>query len=130
MLKNYKWKRIIIKIYFFSFYIYLFFLERKVNLNNDEKLISILENINIKHFKKSILKYPKLKEIKLNYSGKCGKIFKYKKNNKRDLIMFAYKSIENDFNSKRGLLIYAVIDSIKSLCFHFLCSAIYNILEK
>ena len=113
MLKNYKWKRIIIKIYFFSIYIYLFFLERKGNLNNNEKLISILENINIKHFKKSILKYPKLKEIKLNYSGKCGKIFKYKKNNKRDLIMFAYKSTQNDFNSRRGLLIYAVIDSIK-----------------
>ena len=54
-----------------------------------------------------------MKEIKLNYSAKCGQIFKYKKNNKRDLIMFAYKSTKNDFNSKRGLLIYNIIDSIK-----------------
>lgn len=72
-----------------------------------------LWNPNIYHFKKSIFKYPLLNKIKLNYSSKCGEIFKYKKNNKRDLVMFAYNSSKNDFNSERSLLIYNVLDSIK-----------------
>ena len=48
-------------------------------------------------------------EIKLNHSSKCGKLFKYKENNKRDLVMFSYKSIKNDYYSKRSLLIYNII---------------------
>ena len=66
-----------------------------------------------KSIKNNILRYPKLNEIKLNYFERCGEIFKYKKNNKRDLVMFSYKSTENDFYSTRSLLIYNVIDSIK-----------------
>lgn len=69
--------------------------------------------VNIYHFKKSIFIYPKLNKIKLNYSSKCGELFKYKKNNKRDLVMFAYNSSKIEFNSERSLFIYNVLDSIK-----------------
>ena len=72
-----------------------------------------LKNVFKYHFKKSIFKYPELNKIKLNYSSKCGELFKYKKNNKRDLVMFAYNSSNFDFNSERSLLIYNVLDSIK-----------------
>jgi hypothetical protein len=63
--------------------------------------------------KSKILRYPKLSDLKLNYFGKCGEVFKYKKNNKRDLVMFAYRPTKFDFYSNRSLLIYIVIDSIK-----------------
>jgi hypothetical protein len=69
--------------------------------------------VNIYHFKKSIIQYPNLNKIKLNYSSKCGDIFKYKQNNERDLVMFAYNSSNFEFNSERSLLIYNVLDSIK-----------------
>lgn len=94
-------EKIKIKINFYLIMIYLiiYILKR----------IKIIYKINLKHFKKSILKFPLLNEIKLNYSDKCGEIFKHKKNNKRDLVMFAY----NKFYSSRSLLIYNVLLSIK-----------------
>jgi hypothetical protein len=72
-----------------------------------------LNNVNIYHFKQSIFKYPILDKIKLNYSSKCSELFKYNKNNNRDLVMFAYNSSKIDVNSERSLSIYNVLDSIK-----------------
>jgi hypothetical protein len=89
--------------------LYLFF----ICLFKNEYLSAFLNNVNIYHFKKSIFKYPLLDRIKLNYSSICGELFKYKKNNKRDLVMFAYNSSKIDFNSESSLLIYNVLDSIK-----------------
>jgi hypothetical protein len=77
------------------------------------KIIQFINKINIDHFKLSILKYPVLNEIKLNYSDICREIFKYKKNNKRDLVMFTYKSNKYNAYSSRSLLIYNIIESIK-----------------
>ena len=89
------------------FYLIFFCLTKK------EYLSIFLMKVNIYHFKKSIFIYPKLNKIKLNYSSKCGELFKYKKNNKRDLVMFAYNSSKIEFNSERSLFIYNVLDSIK-----------------
>ena len=33
--------------------------------------------------------------------------------------MFSYKSIKNDYNSKRSLLIYNIVDSINSYCYQY-----------
>ena len=63
-----------------------------------EYLSLIFKNVNIYHFKQSIFKYPILDKIKLNYSSKCSELFKYKKNNNRDLVMFAYNSSKIDVN--------------------------------
>ena len=95
------------------FFLFLTFAVNRENLNNNKYFYPVIDNINITQFKESILRYPSVNDIKLNYSSKCGEIFKYKKNNKRDLVMFAYKPTKYDFNSKRSLLIYFVIDSIK-----------------
>ena len=46
-------------------------------LTKKEYLSIFLMKENIYHFKKSIFKYPKLSRIKLNYSSKCGELFKY-----------------------------------------------------
>ena len=89
------------------FYLFLFCFIK------NEYLSIFLKKINIYHFKKSIIQYPNLNKIKLNYFSKCGDIFKYKQNNKRDLVMFAYNSSNFEFNSERSLLIYNVLDSIK-----------------
>jgi len=89
------------------FYLIFFCLTKK------EYLSIFLLKVNIYHFKKSIFIYPKLDKIKLNYTSKCGELFKYKKNNKRDLVMFAYNSSKIEFNSERSLFIYSVLDSIK-----------------
>ena len=41
--------------------------------------------------------FPNVKLFKPNFKGKCGKYFKYKSNNKRDLVIFAY-----DFLKKKN----------------------------
>ena len=105
ILKNIKYK---INICLFLIYLTLFL---KWSLNKNKKLFTIHKNRYLSHFKKSILIYPKLNEIKLNYIGKCGEIFKYKKNNERDLVLFCYKSTRRHF--ERSFLIYNVIDSFK-----------------
>lgn len=110
MLKNCKLKKIKYKIYICLFLIILA-LYLKIDLNYFKKLFQVHENENLSHFEKSILIYPKLDEINLNYSGKCGEIFKYKKNNKRDLVFFSYKYNKNYL--ERSYLIYNVIDSFK-----------------
>ena len=78
--------------------------------------------------------YPGANNFKLNFNKKCGKIFKYKPNNKRDLVILAYdclnkslkhnyymeKSIENVLNSYRysiplaHLICFVPIKLIKS----------------
>lgn len=96
-------------IIFFLILTYLFFIFRKSNLYNYDLSLPILDNMNISYIKEFIDKYPKLSEIKLNYAGKCGEMFKYGRNTKRDLIMFAYKS----YKSKRSLMTYNILASIK-----------------
>ena len=88
MLKKYIFKKIKLKSFLFLFLIiFNIFMIKK---------IQIINNFNINHFKSSILKYPKLNEIKLNFFDKCGQIFNYK------------------YYSERSLLIYNIIDSIKN----------------
>ena len=97
-----------IKFFFFLFFLYIYIL---IFWNTYNFFFPIIDGVNISELKLFSTKYPKLKEIKLNYSYKCGEILKYgKNNNKRDLVMFSYKS-KRDI--KRSLLIYIVIDSIK-----------------
>jgi len=98
------------KIYICFFMIYLA-LYLKRNHNNNKKLFRVNEKANLSHYEKSIIKYPKLNEIKLNYYGKCGEIFKYKENNKRDLVFFSYKFTKYYF--RRSFFIYNIIDSFK-----------------
>jgi len=43
--------------------------------------------------------FPSVNLFKPNFKGKCGKIFKYKSNNKRDLVIFAY----DFFNKKNNI---------------------------
>ena len=110
MLKICKLKKIKYKICICLFLLYLIsFLKR--NLNYIAKIFRVHKNVNLSHFEKSNLIYPKLDEIKLNYSGKCGEIFKYKQNNKRDLVFFSYKYTK--YYLQRSYLIYNVIDSFK-----------------
>lgn len=105
MLKKFKLKKTKIKAYFCLFLIFFnIFILKKIH---------IINSFNINHYKSSILKYPKLNDIKLNYYDKCGEFFKFKPNNKRDLVMFAYNSINYKYYSERSLLIYNIIDSIK-----------------
>ena len=63
--------------------------------------------------KKFMKRYPKLNEIKLNYSSKCGEIFKYENNNNRDLVMFGYNYVNKNYYINRSFFIYNIIDSIK-----------------
>lgn len=102
-----------IKICLVLFLNYLIIKYVESNLEYYDFQLPILDNVNITFIKIFNLKYPKLNEIKLNYSGKCGHIFKYGENNKRDLVMFSYKPRNSIYYLKRSLMIYIVIDSIK-----------------
>ena len=54
--------------------------------------------------------YPKAKNFKLNYNKKCGKIFKYKSNNKKDLVILAYEFQNRNF--KHNLFIEIAIENV------------------
>jgi hypothetical protein len=60
--------------------------------------------------------YPKAKNFKLNYNNKCGEIFKYKPNNKKDLVILAYEFQNRDFrhNLFIEIAIGKVLDSYKN----------------
>jgi hypothetical protein len=84
--------------------------------------------------------YPKHENLILNYSGKCGEIFKYKKNSNRDLIIFSYKyEFSFKYRNIKNLVINS-LDSIKKsmpnvkiICFipkNSKYSLIKNILKK
>ena len=88
----------------------------------------------------SIGLYPKHENLILNYSGKCGEIFKYKKNSNRDLIIFSYKyEFSYKYRNIKNLVINS-LDSIKKsmpnakiICFvpkNSKYSLIVNILRK
>ena len=88
----------------------------------------------------SIGLYPQHENLILNYSGKCGKIFKYKKNSNRDLIIFSYKfEFSYKYRNIKNLIINS-LDSIKKsmpnakiICFVYKNSKhslIVNILKK
>ena len=113
MQKKNKWKIINIKIYCYLFLNYLIYVTFKRQLNKEDYFFPLFEKENMSLVKSKLLKYPKLSDLKLNYFGNCGEVFKYKKNNKRDLVMFTYRPSRFDFYSNRSLLIYIVIDSIK-----------------
>ena len=87
---------VVVQLFFIYICLFLIILALylKIDLNYFKKLFQVHENENLSHFEKSILIYPKLDEINLNYSGKCGEIFKYKKNNKRDLVFFLINIIK------------------------------------
>ena len=102
-------KKFCLFLIFFCFYINL-----SSNLNKYDFSFPIIEGVNLNILKKFNLEYPKFNEIKLNFFGKCGEILKYgKKNNKRDLLMFAYKSKKNKKYLKHSLMTYIILDSIK-----------------
>ena len=105
--------KIIIKIYIYLFFNYLIYISFIRKLNSNEYFFPLFENVNISLLKERISLYPKISELNLNYKAECGEVFKYKKNNKRDLVMFAYHPSKHDFYSKRSILIYIVINSIK-----------------
>ena len=105
--------KIIIKIYIYLFFNYLIYISFDRKLNSNEYFFPLFENVNISLLKERILLYPKISELNLNYKAECGEVFKYKKNNKRDLVMFAYHPSKHDFYSNRSILIYIVINSIK-----------------
>ena len=60
--------------------------------------------------------YPKAKNFKLNYNKKCGEIFKYKPNNKKDLVILAYEFQNRNFrhNLFIEIAIGKVLDSYKN----------------
>ena len=72
--------------------------------------------------------FPKVSLFKPNFKGECGKIFKYKSNNKRDLVIFAYDFF-NKTNCKWDHLLFMkygiknVLESFKySIPFaHIIC---------
>ena len=105
--------KIIIKIYIYLFFNYLIYISFDRKLNSNEYFFPLFENVNISLLKERILLYPKISELNLNYKAECGEVFKYKKNNKRDLVMFAFRPNKWDFYSDRALFINIIIDSIK-----------------
>ena len=57
--------------------------------------------------------YPKFSDFQLNYENKCGEVFKYKKNNERDIVFFGYK-FRGSYREKDLLsTIYSSLDSFK-----------------
>jgi hypothetical protein len=60
--------------------------------------------------------YPRHENLILNYSGKCGEIFKYKKNSNRDLIIFSYHYIiRYKYRNIKNLVINSLDSVIKSM---------------
>ena len=58
--------------------------------------------------------YPLYKNFNLNFKGKCGEIFKYPSNNEKDIVIFAYQSIEISKYQNIIRLIPKIIDSFKN----------------
>ena len=60
--------------------------------------------------------FPNVNLFKPNFNGKCGKYFKYKSNNKKDLVIFAYDCFKKNYIRNNLLFMkYAVRNVLESL---------------
>ena len=112
---------IIYKKLLFHFFFLLISILIKYYIENkkDEKDIPLYKYNQVNSF------YPKAKNLKLNYKKKCGEIFKYKPNNKKDLVILAYEFQNRGFkhNLFIEIAIEKVLDSYKNSIpyAHFIC---------
>ena len=126
-------------IYFlFLFWIFCYFMLNVIFLFAPGK--SFYNNKKLVKYYFSFGLYPKHENLILNFSGICSKIFKYKKNSNRDLIIFSYKyEFKYKYRNIKNLVLN-ILDSIKKsmpnvkiICFipkNSKYSLIKNILKK